>query len=171
MRSGFYGPRKGHKNRIFILLFNSLLPTPGNACSRLLTSWIKVRFLCPFLIPYKSDLISKHPYLLHFLLIEFLQLFNKEISTFQISVFEWVNFSHFFEWKIHFGSTVPDMSIKNGHTYEMGFLGVTNFYRTLFKSCLVVWIYFYDIRCHNYIVIFFSNPYKGSWLSLFIKDR
>ena len=35
MKSGLYGLRKGHKNRIFILLFNSLLSTPGNAGTHL----------------------------------------------------------------------------------------------------------------------------------------
>ena len=65
MKSGLYGLRKGHKNRIFILLFNSLLPTLGNAGSRLLKSRIKIRFLCPFLRPYKPDFISQHLYLVN----------------------------------------------------------------------------------------------------------
>ena len=31
MKSGLYGVRKGHENRFFILLFNTLMSTPGNA--------------------------------------------------------------------------------------------------------------------------------------------
>ena len=49
MNPRLYGLRKGHENRIFILLFNSLQPTRGNADSRLLKSRIKIgeyRDLC-----------------------------------------------------------------------------------------------------------------------------
>ena len=60
MKSGLYGLRKGHKNRNFILLFNSLLPTTGNASIRLLKSRTKIRFLCLFLRPYKPNFISKN---------------------------------------------------------------------------------------------------------------
>ena len=62
MKSGLYGLRKGHINRIFILLFNSLLPTTGYAGGRLLKSKIEIRFLGPFLRPYKLDFKSKHLY-------------------------------------------------------------------------------------------------------------
>ena len=43
-----YVLRKGHKNWIFVLLFNSLHPTPGNTGIWLLESWIKIRFFVLF---------------------------------------------------------------------------------------------------------------------------
>ena len=62
MRSDLYGIRKGHKNRTFIQLVNSLLQALPGVGSRLLKSKIKIRFLCPLLGPYKPDFISKHLY-------------------------------------------------------------------------------------------------------------
>ena len=62
MKSGLYGLRIGHKNRISILLFYSLLPALSGDGSGLLKSKIKIRFLCPFLRPNKPDFISKHLY-------------------------------------------------------------------------------------------------------------
>ena len=62
MKFGLYGFRKGHKSRIFILLFSSLLPALPGVGSRLLKSKIKIRFSCPFLRPYKPDFIFQHLY-------------------------------------------------------------------------------------------------------------
>ena len=62
MKSGLYDLRKGHKNRIFILVDNSLLPALPGVVSRLLKSKIRIRFLCPFLRSNKPDFISKHLY-------------------------------------------------------------------------------------------------------------